>query len=299
MKSARKRSNGMTLIEMVAALSVLMIMTLIMAQVFFQAARASAKGKGLGEIYQVGRALQRLVAKDLSGATPDFFAGAENGSRVYRVVGLPPGPYHTTLTSTPPPLPYPAPHMRRMLMGGSDYLAFTSSNAGGASKAVSKVFYCLRESGELVREAYTDTKFDLMDYLTGAYIDNRDLDNPADLNDYEEHRVVAENIQRVKFSYLDRNQGPICENAPAYAEGVWLDRWDWNDKPYLPTAVKVELQLVDHLWKLKDEDQLGAHQFDFLNLTDDLRAPEMFDPDDGDSLRFIVHLPLGMKSQGG
>lgn len=290
----RTRQRGMTLIEMMTAVVILLIMTGIVAQVFYQATKAAGKGKALGEVYQVSRALQSLLTRDISGATPDFFAGGENGEYVrFMSSSLPPGPYAEALSGAP----FGNYHMQRMLMGGSDYLVMTSSGAAGSHKGVAKVFYVLRATGELVRVTYADANFTLMDYLLGAVERNVDLSSDLpQLTTYEEQRVVAENVTRVKFQFLDRSTGGISEDGLSYAYGVWLDRWDWNQKDYLPAAVKIELQLVDHFWTLRDDDLILNKNFKSGQDLDALRASENFDPDDGENFRFIVNIPLGMKS---
>lgn len=288
---SRKRQSGMTLIEMVAAVAILLMIAAILAQVFYLASRAASRGKSLAEIHQVARALETVISKDVIGATSDFLASAENGARIDYVLGMPPGPYAEALTGAP----FVDDAMRRMLMGGSDYLAFTSSNASGNYKGVAKVFYVHRASGEFVRVTYGDTIFSLMDYLVGPREQGIiDLDNDTLLNGFEEQRVMAENVARVKFSFLDRNKGPVSDDAISYGYGVWLDDWDWNRKPYLPAAVKVEIQIVDNRWVLQDEDMLSNRFFSPLETDDDFRASENFDADDGESFRFIVNLPLGM-----
>ena len=99
----------------------------------------------------------------------------------------------------------------------------------------------------------------------------------------------------MKFQFLDRSTGGISEDGLSYAYGVWLDRWDWNQRDYLPAAVKIELQLVDHFWTLRDDDLISNKNFKSNQDLDDLRASENFDPDDGENFRFIVNIPLGMK----
>ncbi len=292
MKPKRKRLSGMTLIEMVAAVTVLMIMVVILAQVFYQASTAAAKGKAMGEIYQVARALESAMAKDFSGATLNFFAGGENGRYFpLPIGGMPPGPYDSHLQGAP----FGDDQMWRMLMGGSDYMAFVSMNAGGHDRSIAKVFYCLRASGEFVRVAYGDTGFAQMDYLLGAIEQGIDYHNDSDVGTYEEQRVMAENVERVKFSFLDRFTGPISEKGPRYGYGYWVDDWDWTTRPYLPAAVKVELQIVDHAWRMSDDDRMTNAHFDPTEPTDGLRASEQFDPDDGEPFVFIVDLPLGTR----
>ncbi|MHC4712816.1 MAG: type II secretion system protein [Planctomycetota bacterium] len=290
---ARKRRSGMTLVEMVAAVAILLMIAAILAQVFYLAARAASRGKGLAQIYQVSRALEAAMSKDLVGATPDFFASGENGTRTTFLIGIPPGPYAEALSGAP----FTAARMRRMLMGGSDYLSFTSASASGNYRGVAKVFYILRASGEFVRVTYADTSFTLMDYLIGAVEQGvDDLNNDTLLGTYEERRVMAENVQRVKISFLDRYTGPVSADAISYAYGVWLDDWDWNRKAYLPTAVKIELQIVDRRWVLADDDLISNRDFPTDETDDDFRACERFDADDGEAFRFIVNLPLGMKT---
>jgi len=288
----RRRSKGMTLVEMLAAVGILIMLTVILAQVFTQATRATSKGKGMGEIYQVARALHSVFERDLSGATPDFFACDENGARTEYVFGLPPGPYSSGLTGAP----FTDAAMRRMLMGGSDYLILTSSNAAGHDSGVAKVFYVLRSTGQLLRVAYADTSFVWMDYLTGAVEENVDLSSDAALGAWEDTRIIAENVQRIKFSFLDRSQGPVSADGVAYGYGLWRDTWDWNANSHLPAAVKVELQLVDHLWAISDEDQVTNRGFDYTWANDAVQAVENFDADDGESFRFMIHLPLGMNA---
>lgn len=286
----RRRRSGMTLVEMLAAVGILVMITTILAQVFAQASKAAAKGKGMGEMYQVARAIESLMERDLTGATPDFFACAENGGRIEWVGGLPPGPYSSGLSGQP----FSDSHMRRMLMGGSDYLALTSANAAGSDQGVAKVFYVLRATGELIRVSYRDTSFSWMDYLIGAVQQGVDLNSAASVGAWEERRVVAENIQRLQFRFLDRWTGPISRNGPAYAHGVWVEDWDWNDNPYLPAAVEVEIHLIDHLWAISDDDQVTNRYFDPTATDDNLRACEAFDADDGESFRTVINLPLGM-----
>ena len=286
----RRRHSGMTLVEMLAAVGILVMITTILAQVFTQATRAASKGKGMGEMYQVARAIESLMERDLSGATPDFFACAENGGWIRFVGGLPPGPYSSGLSDAP----FTDSQMRRMLMGGSDYLALTSANAAGNDQGVAKVFYVLRATGELIRVSYRDTSFNWMDYLIGAVQQGVDLNSAAAVGAWEERRVVAENIQRLQLRFLDRSNGPVSRNGAAYAHGLWVEEWDWNAKPYLPAAVEVELQLVDHLWTMQDEDQVTNRFFDPTDPDDNLRACESFDADDGESFRSVISLPLGM-----
>ncbi len=288
----------MTLMEMLAAITVLMILTLILAQVFYSATQASARGKGLAEVYQVARALKNVTSRDISGATPDAFVSGENGLALGTVALLPPGPYSSDI--------YPGTQsdatMRRMLMGGSDYLAFSSSNAATSDKAVSKVFYVLRASGEFVRIVHADTVFNDMNYLydaqekLGANVNNDDY-----VNEYEEQHVIAEGVERVKFSFLDRGAGPVSQTA-ANLQGVWVGTWNLAARQYLPAAVKVELQIVDHNWRTADDDAFTNRNFDPVRMQDPVNplpeAGEMFDPDDGESFTFIIELPLGMKGPG-
>lgn len=299
----------MTLIEMLAAITILMIMTGILAEVFYQSTAASSKGKGMAEVFQVDRALKSLISRDLSGCTADAFSAGENGFYVDPVHNLPPGPYESNVAALAafgwpavgPAAGSPgAATMRRMLMGGSDFLAFTSANASQADKSVSKVFYILRETGELVRIVSADTGFNNMDYRQDAISKGVDTASPIALANYEDARVVAENIQRVKFSFLDRGKGPISDDAQTYADGAWLDSWDWGRKPYLPAAVKVQMNVVDHLWKTADDDNVSNRGYDPAATTsdDDNRASERFDPDDGEPFSFIVDLPLGMTANG-
>jgi type II secretory pathway pseudopilin PulG len=281
----------MTLIEMLAAVAILLMIAAILAQVFYLASRAASRGKALAEIHQIGRALETVMSKDMIGATSDFMASAENGTRIDYLIGLPPAPYVSSLSGAP----FSDDRMRRMLMGGSDYLAFSSSTASANYKGVAKVFYVLRASGELVRVTYGDTDFTLMDYLMGPSLQGiTDLTNDGLLNTFEERRVMAENVERLKFSFLDRSTGPISADGVSYGYGVWVDDWDWNRKPYLPAAIKVELQVVDHRWVMQDEDAVSNRFFSPLETNDDARASERFDADDGESFRFIVNIPLGM-----
>lgn len=305
MNVMRKRTSGMTLIEMMAAITVLMILTAILAEVFFQATQATAKGKGLAEIYQVARALKSLLAKDISGATPDCLTSAENGLTLSPAYGLPPGPYNEPQYQTGV---LSDADLRRMLMGGSDYLVLTSSNASSADKAVAKVYYVLRASGEFIRVVNADTVFAIMDYRYDAIEEGVDVDDPFEMEAYEEQHVIAENVRRVKFSFFDRGRGPISETAAANANGNWVDSWDWVAKPYLPMAVKVEIQLVDGLWKTTDDDAVSNRFFDATKMDKDLdgtpgldqaEAGELFDADDGEAFSFIVDIPLGMRSSGG
>ncbi len=298
MPRSNTRRAGMTLIEMLAAITVLMMMTVILAQVFLQASRAAGRGKAVAEIYQVDRALASLMAKDFSGATPDFFESRENGLVVNGmgkvIFGIPPGPYHTALGG------FSAPEMRRMLMGGSDYIVLSSASAANRDKAVAKVYYVLRETGQFVRIADPDTVFADMDYVYDALEHNVDIDDAAEMDGYEEMRVIAENVTRVKFSFLDKGTGPIGKNADRYAAPVWVDKWEWDDNGgYLPAAVKVELHLVDHRWQTADDDELNNRNFDPLTISDGLRASERFDPEDGEAFTFVVDLPLGTKGPGG
>jgi hypothetical protein len=185
--------------------------------------------------------------------------------------------------------------MRRMLMGGSDYLVFASGSASSSDKAVAKVYYVLRETGQLIRVAHADTNFTNMDYAFDAIDHNYDPDVPADMDAYEETRIIAEGVERIKFSFLDRGMGPVSSDAYPYANGVWREDWNWSTKSYLPAAVKVEIQLVDHLWRLVDGDKITNRAFDAQQTDDLLRASEQFDPDDGEPFTFIVDVPLGMK----
>lgn len=315
MRTVAKQS-GMTLMEMMAAVTVLMILTAIIAQVFFSATQASSKGKALAEVYQVARALKNVMARDFSGATPDAFMSAENGLAMPFVSGLPPGPYSMDLFPTPP---YSGSQqdafMRRMLMGGSDYAAFTSANAATSDKAVAKVFYVLRASGELVRIVHADTVYTAMNYSFDAMEKiGSDVNNPIVFEDYEAQHVLAPGIRRMKFSFLDRGQGPVSTSAGTLG-GVWVDSWDWDARRYLPAAVKVELQIVDHLWNISDGDVLTGRNFDPARMDDDFltnttgapppdgladnpEAGELFDPDDGEPFTFIIDVPLGMKAPG-
>ena len=287
MKRTRELQGGMTLIEMLAALSVLVILMAILAEVFFAASKAAAQGKSLAEIYQVDRALRSLVARDLSGATADFFESRENGivgiDVSSRLFGLPPGPY----SQAGYPLVPPDATMNRMLMGGSDYLVFTSGSVSRSDKGVATVFYVLRETGQFIRVSCGGVS-DVVDYGYDAIEHGANPSLDDDMNNYEETRVIAENVERVRFSFLDRGSQPL------YVNGVWLDDWDWT-KGYLPAAVKVELQLVDHLWNLSNGNKLSNKDFDALETVDDLRASEMFDPDDGEAFTFIIDIPLGTK----
>ena len=293
-----KRTRGMTLIEMLAAITVLMILMAILAEVFLQATRAAGQGKALAEVYQVARALRTVLARDLSGATTDFLESKENGiiAPTSRIWGLPPGPYHSALSLAPT---FTAADMRRMLAGGSDYLVLVSSSASSADKAVAKVFYVLRETGQLIRVAHRDTVFTNMDYAMDAFDRGTVIDDPNQMDLYEETRIIAGNVGRVKFSFLDRADGPVSQEAQVYAGGLWVNDWDWNVKQYLPSAVKVELQLVDHLWKTSDGDAISNRDFSPQQTDDNLRAGEFFDPDDGEPFMFIIDLPLAMRRTGG
>lgn len=304
---SRRGRSGMTLIEMLAAVVILMMMTVIIAQVFSAATRAASKGKGMGEIYQVARALERVMSRDIGGATPNFFSGGEAGRRFPMVGGMPPGPYQSDVHGVPA-TPAELAVMHRMLMGGSDYIAFSTANAGGTDKSVAKVFYVLRATGELVRVTYGDTNFTVMDYLVDAAENNVDWQDPWEMSLYEDRRVMAENVTRVKFSFLDRGTRPISDDAQTYANGVWSDEWEWttssptaypvNQRNYLPAAVKVEVQIVDRLWKIADGDRMTTRFSDPEGSDDELRPEEMYDSDDGESFQFIVELPLGMKRAG-
>lgn len=289
-------TRGMTLVEMLAAITVLMILTAILAEVFYQASKAASTGKSLAEAYQVSRALRNVLAKDISGATPDFFESQENGyvSPGSAVFAMPPGPFCEAFGVAPG-----AAEMRRMLMGGSDFLIITSSGAAGVDKSVAKVFYVLRESGQLIRISHNDTVFTSMDYDLDAYDHGVDVDTAADMDLYEEKRIVAQNVERIKFSFLDRQTGPVSNLAYDYADSRYVENWTWAEKGHLPVAVKVELQIADHLWKTADDDRLTNKDFDPLVTTDGLRADEMFDPDDGEVFTFIIDLPLAMRASGG
>jgi type II secretory pathway pseudopilin PulG len=277
----------MTLIEMMAAVGILLLMTGIISRVFYQATKASSRGKALGEIYQVTRALETVIARDLSGATPDFFASGENSRYVKHVWPTPPpGPYSSTLSGAP----FSDADMTRMTMGGSDFLVFTSTNAAGNYRGVAKVFYVLRASGELVRVAYPDTTFNFMDYLRDPIM----LDTAEKRAVYDERHVVAENVEAFRVSFLDRSTGAISEDGPAHAYGVWRENWDWNEKAYLPAAVKIELQVVDNNWVINDGDNVSNKKFDPTWNDDNIRASENFDPDDGENFRIVVNIPLGM-----
>jgi len=291
----------MTLVEMLAAITVLMMLTAILAEVFLQASKAAAKGKSLAEIYQVDRALRGLMVKDFAGATTDFFESRENGLVVNAVdakafiLDMPPGPYSDKQYG----VGLSDARMRRMLAGGSDYLVFTSGTASGSDKAVCKVYYALRETGQFVRVTHADTTFTDMDYAYDAAEQNVNIESPEAMDSYEETRVIAENVGRVKFEFLDMGNGAIGSNAQAYAKGVWVDDWEWYTRPHLPAAVKVELQLVDHLWNLQDGDQLTNKDFNPETTDSQLRASEMFDPEDGEAFTFVVYVPLGTKAAGG
>ncbi len=294
----RRHQTGMTLIEMLAAVAILVMLTAILAQVFAQATRASSRGRGMGEIYQKARALQSVFERDLSGATPDFFACGENGMEsLYtwdlQVYSLPPGPYSYGLSGRP----FADATMRRMLMGGSDFLVLTSSNAAGYDKGVGKVFYVLRATGQLIRVSYPDTSFARMDYLMGAIERGVDINSDLELGAYEDARIVAENVQRVKFSFLDRGHGAISRDGVRHAQGQWVDDWNWTTKRYLPAAIKVDLHLVDRQWVISDGDAVSNRYFEYFEEADDLRAVENFDANDGESFRFIISLPLGMSTR--
>lgn len=294
-----KKTTGMTLVEMLAAMTVLMILTAILAEVFYQASKAASTGKALAEAHQVSRALRNVLAKDLSGATPDFFESQENGYLSadvnWAIAGLPPGPYCGPLAGGP----FTVPEMRRMLMGGSDFLVLTSSGAAGADKSVAKVYYVLRETGQLIRISHNDTIFSSMDYALDAYDHGVDILRAADMDLYEEKRIIAQNVQRVKFSMLDKRDGPVSSLAYGYADPRYVDNWSWSEKRYLPVAVKVELQIADHLWNTADDDRFTSKNFDPLVTDDGLRASEMFDPDDGEVFTFVIDLPLAMRASGG
>jgi prepilin-type N-terminal cleavage/methylation domain-containing protein len=290
MKRAKELQSGMTLIEMLAAISVLVILMAILAEVFLAASKAAAQGRSLAEIYQVDRALRSLMARDLSGAPTEsqpFFESRENGlvGLNSRLAGLPPGPY--SLAGYPAALPA---QMNRMLMGGSDYLVFTSCSVSRSDKGAATVFYVLRESGQFIRVSFSGVS-DFVHYGYNARENGKDPYLDGEMNDYEETRVIAENVERVKFSFLDRGTQPL------YVNGVWVDDWDWASKGYVPAAVKVELQLVDHLWNLSNGNKLSNKDFDPTDPTkvDDLRASETFDPDDGEAFTFIVDIALGTK----
>ena len=86
-----------------------------------------------------------------------------------------------------------------------------------------------------------------------------------------------------------------------YASRAWVEDWDWNEKRHLPVAVKVQLQLVDHLWNMADGDRISNKNFDPIapaSSIDELRPSEMFDPEDGEPFSFIIDLPLGMRGPG-
>jgi len=307
MKAARKRPEGMTLVEMLAAISVLMILMLILAQVFSSAGRAASRGKAVAEVYQVARAVTALVSRDLAGATPDFLTSQENGYHSPTVRDLPPGPYHTALSYAPagPILPGTAKEalMRRMLMGGSDYVALSSSSASPSDKAVCKVFYVLRATGELVRIVHEDTEFTDMDYSADAQVRLVDTADPVAMANYEDAHVVAENVERIKFSFLDKGTGGISDLGRNYAAGTWVDNWDWDDptsgKRYLPSAVKVQVQLVDSRWTTANDNRISNRGYNSSQLYDKLVSSEMFDPDDGEGFSFIVDMPLGARGAGG
>jgi type II secretory pathway pseudopilin PulG len=327
----------MTLIEMLAAVTILMLLSAILAQVFLQASEASARGRALAEVYQVARALKAVMARDLEGATTDCFVGAENGLTVTPVGDLPPGPYNIPQYGLPPSVPPPgavpasgAPRdalMNRMLMGGSDYLAFTSSNAGGADKPVAKIFYCLTAAGDLIRVVHADTVFSDMDYAYEAIANpprsivnsgqTFDSTNPIHMLAFDRDHVIAQNVLRLKISYLDCGKGgPLLDQGAKSACGSWVDAWDWNSKgKYLPTAVKVQLQLVDHQWKLGGANAVVGRTFnpvkmgaDIMNNTtgafvsdgipDSPEAGELFDPNNGEAFTFIIDVPLGMRGAG-
>ena len=58
--------------------------------------------------------------------------------------------------------------------------------------------------------------------------------NPAHMDAYEQSHVIAENILRMKFSYLDRGAGgPFSDGAAASVQGAWEDSWDWSE-PQIP-----------------------------------------------------------------
>jgi hypothetical protein len=283
----RKHSSGMTLIEMLAAITVLMILTGILAEVFFQATKASSQGKAVAEVYQVGRAIRTILARDLSGATTNYFESRENGiiAPFSNVLGLPPGPFTQ-------------PEMRRMLAGGSDYLMFTTASAA-ADRGVCKVYYVLRETGQLVRIVDPDPDYQHMDYVYDALSEHGvDIGSPSAMDRYEEMHVLAENVARLKVSFLSRGNGPVSWEGVEYANGNWVEDWDWNEKRHLPAAVKVQLQLVDHLWNTANGDRLSNKNFNAQQTDDNLRASEFFDSDDGEPFAFIVDLPLGMRGPG-
>jgi len=299
---ARRLESGMTLVEMLTAIAVLLLMIAILAQVFSQATTAANRGKAMAEVYQVSRALESLVARDLSGATTDFFYGGENGfdKSLVHVWDSPPGPYensiHGTL-STPAEIAW----MERMLMGGSDFIVFRSAGATLSDDANEEatVFYFLRATGELIRVTDTRGSDKDADYYGAAHSDDA-TGSVYKLSDWEEEHVVAENVRRLKFSFLDRGgcgEGPPADGY-AYASGVWRDRWDCDERGYLPAAVKIEVQLVDHLWNLADEDRINGRNYDHTSddaQDDALRPDELFDPDDGESFTYVVRLPVGMQ----
>ena len=288
MRVLRREKRGMTLVEMLTSVTILMIMISILSQVFSSAGRAANKGRAMVEIHQVGRAIDRLLANDLSGATSDYFVGGENGRDP--IPFFPDGPYHSAIHAAPS-----TDEMNRMLAGGSDYLAFKSTTAGGGDKAVAYVYYCLRASGELIR--VTDVTGGQPLYDGDAFSKNVDPNSAYEMNAYEERRVVAENVERVKFSYLDRGTGAMssedANGAYTNSYGVWRNNWDQS---YLPAAVKIEVRTVDRKWILADTDRIAKRAaYNRLTTTDSLRPEEMFDADDGEDFSFIVALPLAMQ----
>lgn len=316
MKAALRRESGMTLIEMLAAITVMMILTAILAEVFLAATTASAKGKAMAEVYQTGRALKAVMTRDFAGATPDFFVGSDNGfvpqssNGVFEVNDLPPGPYSSvqygaflaTLSAADRDAT-----LRRMLMGGSDYIAFTSSSATSSDKPVAKVFYVLRASGQLIRVVHSDTVFNDMDYAYEAIANppasvlNFNWQSPAHMDIFEQTRMIAEGVLRLKFSYLDLGKdGPLSGDASKNAMGKWVDSWDWSASKYLPAAVKVQFQLIDGKWKLASDDASAAKTFDVLKMGQAgvPEAGEVFDPNNGKPFTFIVDLPLGTRQSG-
>jgi len=324
--TARRHQSGMTLIEMLAAVTILLLLSAILAEVFLQASNASSKGRALAEVYQVARALKAVMARDLEGATTDCFVGAENGFIIPPVADLPPGPYNTAQYAFPAPTS-DRDLMRRMLMGGSDYLAFTSSNAGGGDKPIAKVFYCLTASGDFIRVVHADTVFTDMDYIYEAIANpprlivgqgqTFDYTNPTHMLAFDRDHVIAQNVLRLKFSYLDCGKGgALSETGAMSACGAWVDAWDWSLKgKYLPTAVKVQLQIVDHQWKLGGDNAAVGKTFNPVNMGADTKnnatkaagadgipdspeAGDLFDPNNGEAFTFIIDLPLGMRGAG-
>jgi len=231
-KSIRERSSGFTLLELLAAVTLLVILGALLFEVFGQASRVMRIGNGRQEVFQYARALFETLDREIPGCIGVRDAGPNLQGTPFRI------------NTTQAKLDQFRGEYNVEVREGSDTMSLTSGLIGRDTEPGSET---LGQTGNVAHVAYwlSPNTFILNRY------ESYDFGNLTDGRGWE----FAMHVLEFRLEVLDSN-----------SSAVGFERKDWDSRATIPTGARMGVpEAVRVTLKLTDIDHIDLYEFDPVN----------------------------------